>query len=720
MIDFLQDKDFLNKIDTLPVKEQFVRITILSWKEEIIQEIQGRVISGNVNISSSSIVRRTANLTLFAPEQKNDLTNIDQLISINKKIKIELGIVNTIPEYTDIINNQNINYQDMYGDIVWFPLGIYVIFNPNVSHSASGVTISIQLRDKMCLLNGDAGGVIPAATTFNVIQTELQNGDIEVTYPTISRIIRECVNHLGGQDLSKIIIEDLEQRAKRVLRYIGDMPLYEVKTSNDYIYTLEKPNPGEGILLNTFNYGDDIGYDMTDFTYPGQLNANAGDTITSVLDKIVTLLGNYEYFYDVNGLFHFQQIKNYLNTSYYENKKNVEEIFNDKAYSTDYSKGKAVYTFDNSELFNSTSNSPKFDNIKNDFVVWGSRQTPTGLKLPIRYHLSIDKRPEINHTYQVYLYEDKYGVIRAAAPMKYAQGPFTGNTNADWSIRYNYSLDQDNYLRTEYFPFTGRQGKIYFDVSSQKTYKWVSGVNVVTVTTQDGPLDVDSKGTYVEITTQNITTKDWREQLYYQGIESIENGIDAPYYFTELNNEFPKLYDLALQEFKEDEIYNLDFYLDIIDSSATIGEYCVDNIGRRSKVITDDKVNCIFEPQIPDIVLIDNSLDENEIKKLMKQNTEKGQNWSVVKSNIMKLVVTGGTHNSAYNMICDLLYQYTNMRNSISITSIPIYYLEPNTRITVRDQSNGISGDYMIDSISLPLDCTGMMSINAYSVLQKI
>jgi hypothetical protein len=47
------------------------------------------------------------------------------------------------------------------------------------------------------------------------------------------------------------------------------MPLYEVKTSNDYIYTLEKPNPGEGILLNTFNYGDDIGYDMTDFTYPG-------------------------------------------------------------------------------------------------------------------------------------------------------------------------------------------------------------------------------------------------------------------------------------------------------------------------------------------------------------------------------------------------------------------------------------------------------------------
>ena len=109
MIDFLQDKDFLNKIDTIPLKEQFVRITILSWKEEIIQEIQGRVISGNVNLSSSSIVRRTDSLTLFDPDQRNELTNIDQLIYINKKVKIELGIVNTITEYTDIINNQNIN-----------------------------------------------------------------------------------------------------------------------------------------------------------------------------------------------------------------------------------------------------------------------------------------------------------------------------------------------------------------------------------------------------------------------------------------------------------------------------------------------------------------------------------------------------------------------------------------------------------------------------------
>ena len=34
-----------------------------------------------------------------------------------------------------------------------------------------------------------------------------------------------------------------------------------------------------------------------------------------ILDKIIEVLGNFEYFYDVNGNFIFQEIKNYLNNS---------------------------------------------------------------------------------------------------------------------------------------------------------------------------------------------------------------------------------------------------------------------------------------------------------------------------------------------------------------------------------------------------------------------
>ena len=80
----------------------------------------------------------------------------------------------------------------------------------------------------------------------------------------------------------------------------------------------------------------------------------------------------------------------------------------------------------------------------------------------------------------------------------------------------------------------------------------------------------------------------------------------------------------------------------------------------------------------------------------------------------------GGVKNSCFEKIKDLLYQYTHVNNTISITSLPLYYLEPNTRITVEDELAGIYGDYIIQSISLPLDISSTMSINAYKTLQKI
>jgi hypothetical protein len=62
------------------------------------------------------------------------------------------------------------------------------------------------------------------------------------------------------------------------------------KAENKNIYTVIK-----------IDYGDAIGYRQTDLVYAGDLVANIGETITSVLDKIKNMLGNYEYFYDLNG-----------------------------------------------------------------------------------------------------------------------------------------------------------------------------------------------------------------------------------------------------------------------------------------------------------------------------------------------------------------------------------------------------------------------------------
>jgi hypothetical protein len=58
-----------------------------------------------------------------------------------------------------------------------------------------------------------------------------------------------------------------------------------------------------------FKFQEIIGYTETDFVYPlganSVLDSKPGETIVSVLDKIKNTLGNYEYFFDVNGVFHF-------------------------------------------------------------------------------------------------------------------------------------------------------------------------------------------------------------------------------------------------------------------------------------------------------------------------------------------------------------------------------------------------------------------------------
>lgn len=47
---YLQDSDFLKEMDLLHLSEQYVKITILDWQEDPIQDIQGIVTGGNINL----------------------------------------------------------------------------------------------------------------------------------------------------------------------------------------------------------------------------------------------------------------------------------------------------------------------------------------------------------------------------------------------------------------------------------------------------------------------------------------------------------------------------------------------------------------------------------------------------------------------------------------------------------------------------------------------
>lgn len=665
---YLKDSSFLKTVDEMKVKEQYIKITVLDFQERPIKEIQGRVTGGSINLDGNSSIRRTCNLTMVADEYENDLTNVNSLISINKKVELEIGFLNTTGQY--------LKY-----DILWFPLGIYVIINPSISHSDGGVSISLQLKDKMCLLNGECGGTLPSSVTFHEYETVDENGDIILTYPTIYQIIQELVNHFGGEQLSKIIISDIDTRVKKVMKWVGSSPLYIIKKVSggvtQYIPTTDGATAASEGNYTMYEYGEDIGYIYTDFTYPGELIGDADNSVCDILDTIKDTLGNYEYFYDLDGNFIFQEIKNYLNTT--QAKVELDKMTKDD-YLIDMSKGKAVYIFDDSTLITSYSNTPQYGMIKNDFIVWGLRENANGNTIPIRYHLAIDSKPTVGNTYQCFFYEDPDdNLVKAKSPVKYP-------TRSD-------------------FPKTGVVGTFYMTQDSGVVYKW----------------DPQSKG-YVNLTVglENITTKDWRTELYLSGVTSEPYGSDSNYYYTELLNEWPKLYDVHSGAFYDNVLKtpsDIDYYLDFIDSSAAISEFSISNIGRRTKVINDDSINCVFEPDIPDLILL-NVADEN-LADLRAECEERGQDYIQLDESIYSMVVSGGSSNSAYNMVRELLYQYTSYNESITINSLPIYYLEPNTRITVRDSESGIFGDYMINTISLPLDIGSTMSMSCTRALER-
>ena len=97
---YLNDAEFLRALDNYPHKEKYARVISLTQSEEQIEEIQGQVTQGSINIDGNSAVRRSCSLTLVA----TDINIHDFYWGLNTKIKVEIGLRNFLdPKYPDII-----------------------------------------------------------------------------------------------------------------------------------------------------------------------------------------------------------------------------------------------------------------------------------------------------------------------------------------------------------------------------------------------------------------------------------------------------------------------------------------------------------------------------------------------------------------------------------------------------------------------------------------
>ena len=620
---YLNDREFLKRFDEYPHREQTVKIEVLDFSERPISEIQGKCQSGSVNIDGASSMRRTCSFNMLLDNETFDVLNTNNLISINKKIRVSIGFKNFLGVYDE--------------DILWFPMGVFVVINVSMNHNTQGGNLSVTAKDKMCLLNGEVSGILPAPVTLHEKSETAIDGSTIITDALIYEIIRESVIHLGGEDPSRVFVNDVALEVKKVYRYIGNTPIHFDKFGNQ-IQSSSDPNYGWTVTPDSL-----AGYALVPFGFPGELVKQAGEPVTAILDAIVNTLGNYEYFYDVDGNFIFQEIKNYLNTAYTPITK-----LDSGDYTINFGESTLAYSFKNTHIISSYANNPNYMNIKNDFVVWGKRVSPSGAQLPIRLHVAIDNLPRTrlqSPDYEIFPGERAGGTI--------------------------YSMD-DNIIPDDF--------KIYTDSLFLPTVE-----------------------------------EPWQVQLYRRGLEAEKNGIDPGYYWRELKNELPKLYDLEAQRWKNFDGLNIDYYLDFINSDSEFGKFSVDTIGRRTVVVNDDKVTHLYRPDTPDFIIFEKGKVSTEI--LDKLNA-RGQSFMIVDD--IKQYSFGGIGKDAFSVVRELIFKHTNYSETISLNSMPIYYLEPNTRIEVEDELSSIYGEYIIKSMSIPLSHDGQMTTSAVRATNRI
>ena len=711
MRDYLYDSRFLKQLEYHREKDIYIRIISLDLNDFPREEIVGRATGGSVNVDGASAVRRTCSLSMVALEDDPILT--DTYWCYDNKFKLEIGIKNLVDK--------------KYPDIIWFEMGIYIITSFSKSRSTNNLTISLSGKDKMCRLNGEVSGNIMMSTDFGTIEeitkveeTDPETNEVKETYHTtitklpIYIIIQNALKEYAQERAENIIINDLDQYGYELWEYRGDEPMYLFIDTNTADYSAQVINmtfngdtvvefadagyEGEQPTLKNFeacggkffsmntldpnynidatsiifsnkecrvakvDYGETAGYHRIPLVYNNDLVLNAGETVTTLLDKLKNMLGDFEYFYDLQGRFVFQKKNTYIQELFSP----VDgELVTPIMYASPYS-----YKFEDTQLFTAISNSPNINNLKNDFSIWGTRKSATGDDLPIHARYAINTKP-------------------------------TKYTSLDW-----YQKDSNGELKLK------ESGKEF----SIEDYDWRELIYQMAIDFYRHNQESDFLIKLAEANPQFIDGKTGYEQ-YYSDMQAFWRQLYNP----EAEEQEDGLYDdlLGISYYKDGnkKYWNkqihldpntLNFWFDFLDTGGELNNYGVNKIGSRSKVVNESSVKSIYFRETPEVLFIVSPVETlTDYGKMAYMPI-----W--IQDSMQGLFYRSAQGASAVGKANELICQYSANVEGISLTSIPIYYLQPNTRIYVEGE-----GDYTLDKISYSLAYNGTMSLNGNKILKQ-
>ena len=157
----------------------------------------------------------------------------------------------------------------------------------------------------------------------------------------------------------------------------------------------------------------------------------------------------------------------------------------------------------------------------------------------------------------------------------------------------------------------------------------------------------------------------------------------------------------------------LNFWFDFLDADkdSDFAKYSVPVIGDRAKSVNDNMVKAIYFREVPNTIFT---------KDLLHTQRKSGYTYMQYQENMSNLFTVSTQGKCAIDVMEEWINNYIYAIESTSITTVPIYHLQPNTRIKIMDKDSHINGDYIVSRISIPLAYNGTMSITATKVADRV
>lgn len=237
----------------------YIKVQLLNkYTLKALAELQGIVTDGTITMDASSIIRKSANLTMYITD---DFVGIGQnkMIWFDKYIRLYIGL------------------KDCRTDSVkYYNMGLYIFDPVTFSYSATTNNLSLSLTDLMAQFDGERDGIIGGYNKLVIPSYKIYD---ETVYNEDGNIL-----HYQGDDIIEVI-DGVETKVPNTIREALIKVITEYGGVKSYLI-------------------EDIGtYVTKDYSIPYDLEFDVGSSVLDVITTLRDLYPRYEAFFDDDGTF---------------------------------------------------------------------------------------------------------------------------------------------------------------------------------------------------------------------------------------------------------------------------------------------------------------------------------------------------------------------------------------------------------------------------------